>query len=151
MMTPPATCDSQASLLTTRPQSCTATIRLQRTTPVSVSTVTSATCTPPTPTLEMPRLAGCCDSGKVHRPVPRASSMPSLAHASFQSHFLSRVLSTTLPASTDRSSFLEPSLPAILSNRSSSAAVAAWSVAGACDGQVVLPPEPDDGPRLLSP
>ena len=57
-MTPPATCDSQASLLMIRPQSCTATMCVQRTTPVSVSTSTSAICTPPTWPLEMFSLPG---------------------------------------------------------------------------------------------
>src|SRR5947209_3150559 len=151
MMTPPATCDSQPSLLTIRPQSCTATTFVQRTWPVSVSTSTSATCTPPTPDFEMPRFSGLSASLEVHEPVALACSMPSLAQASFQAHDLPRVLSTTLPTSILRSSFLEPSLPATLSKKSSSAAAAACNVAGACDGQVVLPPEPDDAPIGLSP
>ena len=43
MMTPPATCDSHASLFTTSPASWTATMCLTRTAPVSLSTRTSAT------------------------------------------------------------------------------------------------------------
>src|SRR5262249_4362463 len=152
MMTPPATCDSQPSLLTIMPQSCTATILVQRTTPVSVSTRTSAIWTPPTPVLETPGLTSflsastLVDSAKVQKPCPLAWSMPSLAQASFQDQLFLLALSTTLSFSIARSSTLAPSLGAILANKSSRAAVAATSVAGACDGQVVLPPEPDDEP-----
>src|SRR5271166_4771199 len=61
MMTPPATCDSQPCLLTMLPQSCTATNFNIVTTPVSISTLTSATCTPPgefclLPTFRLPTL-----------------------------------------------------------------------------------------------
>src|SRR5262249_13658658 len=151
MMTPPATWLSQPCLLTSRPQSCTATILVQRTTPVSVSTSTSATCTPPTCTFEMPRLAGWFASPACHRPVALASSIPRRAHASFHVQLLFLPLSWTLPPSRLRSAALEPSLPAIFSNRASRTDAAACSAAGACDGQVVLPPEPDELPRGDSP
>src|SRR5438876_11186942 len=88
MTTPPATCDSQPCLLMIKPQSWTATTLVQRTTPVSVSTLTSAICTPPTPLLERP---------DVQLPVPFTLSMPSRAQASFQLHSLLLALSTILP------------------------------------------------------
>src|SRR5581483_2136270 len=88
MMTPPATCEAQHRALTTRPQSCTATIFLQRTTPVSVSTVTSAICTPQTPLFDRPG---------DQLPLTDTVSMPSRAQASFQAHDLLLALSTTLP------------------------------------------------------
>src|SRR5437899_688121 len=88
MTTPPATCDSQPCLLMIRPQSCTATTLVQRTTPVSVSTRTSAICTPPTPTF---------DSPAVQSPLPSITSMPSRAQASFHDQLLLFALSTTLP------------------------------------------------------
>src|SRR5438270_9501079 len=103
MTTPPATCDSQPCRLTTRPQSCTATTLVQRTTPVSVSTRTSASCTPPTPLL---------DSPGVQLPLALTVSMPSRAQASFHDQLLLLPLSTTLPGSTARSSFLALSRPA---------------------------------------
>src|SRR3954447_12253230 len=138
MMTPPATCDSQPCLLMIRPQSCTATIFVQRTTPVSVSTSTSATCTPPTPLFDRP---------SVKLPVPFTWSMPSLAHASFHAQLLSPAL--ILPGSFGsivRSPALAPRRPAIFSNRASRAAITALSVGGEVPGQVVLPPDPCDGP-----
>src|SRR5436853_6016164 len=122
MMTPPATCDSQPSLLTIRPQSCTAQTLVQRTTPVSVSTMTSATCTPPTPTL---------DSPGVHLPSPLTVFMPSLAQASFHFQLLLLALSTILPGSMVRSATLAPSRGAIFSNRASRASVAELSADGA--------------------
>src|SRR5437588_8053018 len=99
MTTPPATCDSQQSLLITMPQSCTATILVQRTTPVSVSIETSAICTPPTLTFDKPG---------VHLPAPRIESMPSLAHASFQDQLLLLALSAILPGVMVRSSAFAP-------------------------------------------
>src|SRR5438034_9367189 len=142
MTTPPATWDSQVNLLTTRPQSCTATNLVQRTTPVSVSTNTSATCTPPTCTLDRPG---------VQSPVPLTLSMPSRAHAFFHSHSLPVALSTILPGLMARSSFFASSRSAILANSASRAAEAALRMAGAVPGSVVLPPEPPDGPNGLSP
>ena len=85
MMTPPATCDSQVRRSITRPQSCTATIWVQRTVPVSVSTSTSATWTPPTPPLETPRFSGLFDSMNVQTPWPLAWSVPRREQACFQS------------------------------------------------------------------
>ena len=79
-------------------------------------------------------------------PCPAGRRLPSTTSVLFCS-----ALSTTLPGSMARSSGLALSLAAILANRSSRAAVAARSVAGACDGQVVLPPEPLDWPYGLSP
>src|SRR6516162_3063192 len=102
MMTPPATCDSQPSRLTIRPQSCTATTLVQRTTPVSVSTSTSATWTPPTPTLETLGLTGFLVSWSTllasaadQEPVPLAVAMPSMAQALAHSVALPPALSTT--------------------------------------------------------
>src|SRR5439155_20694065 len=114
-------------------------------------TRTSATWTPPTPELEMPRLSGLSESANFQLPWPLASSMPSRAQASFHDQLLSRFLSTTLPFSSDRSSLSASSFLATLPRKSSRAAVAACRAAGACDGQVVLPPEPDDDPQGLSP
>src|SRR6516225_5855741 len=151
MMTPPATCDSHVSLSTTMPQSWTATTCVQRTTPVSVSTTTSATCTPPTPTLDKPLVSGALASPAVQAPWPLACAMPSLEHASFQGHDLPRFLSVTLPASITRSSTLDSSFAAICLKKSSRAASAALKVAGACEGNVVLPPEPVERPYGLSP
>src|SRR5262245_9457994 len=133
MMMPPAICDSQPCLLMTMPQSWTPTNFVQRTTPVSVSTETSATCTPPTLTLDRPG---------DHLPLAETVSMPSLAQASFQAHDLLLALSTILPGSMARSSFLAPSRGAILSNSSPSTAVAVLKADGAWLGQVVLPPDP---------
>src|SRR5215470_13255337 len=98
MMTPPATCDSQPSLLTTRPQSCTATILVQRTTPVSVSTSTSATCTPPTLTL-LSSATPWRTAASLAPGLPTTTSMPSLAHASFQEYFFWAALSLMPPGS----------------------------------------------------
>src|SRR5437867_735227 len=98
MMTPPVTCDSQHSLLTTRPQSCTATKLVHLTTPVSMSTMTSAICTPPTCTLERPLFSGLIDSAWLQVPVPLASFMPSAAQASFHDQLFLLALSATLPS-----------------------------------------------------
>src|SRR5262249_21219829 len=114
-----------------------ATTWVQRTTPVSVSTWTSAICTPPTWTLDRPA---------VHLPLARTMSMPSLAQASFQVYFLLLALSTTWPGSMLRSPLSHLSLGASLSKKSSRAEETALSAAGAVPGQVVLPPEPLDGP-----
>src|SRR5579885_1213674 len=151
MMTPPATCDSQVRGLTTRPKSCPATICVQRTTPVSVSTSTSAICTPPTPELDTFLFSGLFDSAAVQKPVTLTCSPSRAAQAFFQSQLLPLALSTTLPRSMDKFSALVSSLAAILANSSSRAAVAARCVAGACDGIVVLPPEPLEAPLGLSP
>ena len=59
------------------PQSCTATILLMLTTPVSMSTETSAICTPPTP-LEFR------SPGPGLAPVRRHGKAPSIAQACFQ-------------------------------------------------------------------
>src|SRR5262245_40354857 len=147
MMTPPATCDSQASLLMIRPQSCTATIFVHLTTPVSVSTQTSATCTPPTWTLE--RLTPsffAWASLRLQVPLPLTCYLPSRAHTFFHSYSLLAFLSRTLPGMISRSDASALSLPATFSKSASRAFVAAMSVAGAWVGQVVLPPEPCDRP-----
>src|SRR5579884_914725 len=145
MMMPPAICDSQPCLLTTRPTSCTATTCVQRTRPVSVSTTTSAIWTPPTPWLETPGLA--LASAAVQVPVALICVMPSRAQASFHDQLLLVALLTILPGSMSRSSGLESSFGAIALNNSSLAVVAARRAAGACDGQVVLPPEPLERPN----
>src|SRR5207249_3300742 len=115
---------------------------VQRTTPVSVSTMTSATCTPPTPLLDRPG---------VQLPGSLTVSMPSLAQASFQAHSLLLALSTILPGATDRSLACASRRGAIFSNSRSRAALVALRKAGAVPGQVVLPPEPPDRPNWLSP
>src|SRR5579883_715911 len=97
MMTPPATWDSTVFRLTIRPQSCTATTFVTRTTPVSLSTCTSATWQPQTPTLETFLLSSLVESAYDHLPSPLAWSMPSRAQACFHSQLLPLDLSTTLP------------------------------------------------------
>src|SRR5262245_35991530 len=149
MMTPPATCDVQVSLLTTSPQSCTAVIALSVTTPVSVSTSTSAACTPHTWTLET--CGFWAPIGAAQSPLPLASSIPSRAQNSFQPQLFWFLVSTTLPGSIARCSGSAPTRGPTFLNRSSSAASAPRRVAGACDGQVVLPPEPVEYPKVLSP
>src|SRR3954447_9012433 len=77
--------------------------------------------------------------------------MPSRAQNSFHAHACLVFVFTTWPGSIARSFGSAPTLGPTFLNRSSRAAWAARSVAGACDGQVVLPPDPLDGPNWLSP
>ena len=79
MMSAPFTWLSAVFTSTTRPQSCTATILFTRTMPVSVSTETSAICTPPTPLLV--RSGGLSLSGFLPRTV--SGTAPIFAQASF--------------------------------------------------------------------
>src|SRR5262249_42273869 len=125
---------------------------VHRTTPVSESTHTSATCTPPTWTLDrLGRSLRLLASWILHWPVPLTCSLPSMAQTFFQSYSLLAPLSRTLPGMISRSSTLASSFLATLSNSSSRALLAATSVAGACVGMVVLPPEPCERPYWLSP
>src|ERR1017187_8033008 len=118
MMMPPLIWLSAVSLLTNNPASCTQTIFLTLTNPVSVSTSTSANCTPAAPWEESP----CC-----HSPRTTRGFMPSFLHASGQ---LAPLASAT---------------PACCCNCSSALAQAS-KIAGATDAQVVLPPlPPEDG------
>src|SRR5438874_2598842 len=94
---------------------------------------------------------GSFESARLHCPLPRASSMPRRAQNSFHDQSFLFLPSTTLPGSTARSVGSAPTRGPTFLNRSSSAAWAARSVAGACDGQVVLPPEPVEEPYVLSP
>ena len=143
MMTPPATCDSQPCRLMMVPQSCTATTRVQRTTPVSVSTLTSATCTPPTPLLASPWPSVLL--------VTSIVSMPSRAHACRHGQRWLAPRLTTCPGSMDRSPACTFSRPAMRCKNWSRAAVAALRATGAVPGQVVLPPDGLDRPNGLSP
>src|ERR1017187_6592989 len=112
MMMPPLTWLSVVVWLTINPQSCTQRIFLTVTRPVSVSTATSANCTPPAPCDDKP----CC-----HLPPTTNGLTPSFLHAA--SHFSPRASAT----------------PLCFCN-SSSALVQASKTAGATDAQVVLPP-----------
>src|SRR5438045_5579787 len=96
-------------------------------------------------------LSGSLDRARLHSPLPLASSMPSRAQNSFHAHALPPFLSTTRPGSVARSFGSAPTLGATFLNRSSRAAWAARSAAGAWDGQVVLPPDPLENPYWLSP
>src|SRR5258708_4032411 len=116
MITPPATCDSQPNLLTTRPQSCTATTCVTRTTPVSVSTDTSATCTPPTPLLERLRVSLAWVWLGLQFPEPLTCSLPRMAQTFFHGQDLSLALSRTMPGMISSSSSLAPSFFATLLN-----------------------------------
>ena len=87
----------------------------------------------------------------LHSPFPFASSMPSRAQNSFHAQSFLVFVSTTLPTSIVRSFGSAPTLAATFLKRSSRAAWAARSVAGACEGQVVLPPDPLEKPYWLSP
>src|SRR2546426_781877 len=77
MIIAPKTWLSQVFMSMIRPQSCTATKLFILTTPVSMSTKTSAICTPPTPAVVSVPVPGC---------LPRVviGCVPSFAHASFQ-------------------------------------------------------------------
>src|SRR6266481_8948285 len=84
MMIPPLTWLSQVSLLMISPPSCTQVIFLTFTKPVSVSTSTSANCTPPAPLEESPSCHWPCDvrgltpsfRQAVNQFDPRASATP---------------------------------------------------------------------------
>src|SRR5271165_2327 len=113
----------QPSRLTTKPQSCTQTIRLTLTNPVSVSTSTSAICTPPTPRLESPSF---------HRPLATTGFIRRRAVAERQFD----------PVGSD--------IPEA-NARSASAFWQASNTAGATEAAVVLPPLPPDGGNVVSP
>ena len=126
----------------TKPQSCTATIFSTFTIPVSVSTSTSAICTPPTPLLV--RSGGFVRSGFVPRTV--IGMAPSLAHASFQLRDLwESPLTPTLPFTHSNWSGCASSVGATLANSRSRASTAARRVEELTPPIVVEPPEPPDG------
>src|ERR1044071_5824114 len=75
MITPPLTWLSVVNWLMMSPQSCTAVTRLTVTRPVSVSTATSANCTPPAPLDDKP----CC-----HLPLATSGVTPSFLQAEGQ-------------------------------------------------------------------
>src|SRR5258708_7106601 len=120
---PPRTWLMLASRLTTRPQSCTQRIRLTLTNPVSVSTSTSAICTPPTPRLESPSF---------QRPRATIGFIRKRAVADHQFE----PVGSEIPE-TDASS--------------ASAFWQASNTAGATEAAVVLPPLPPDGGNAVSP
>ena len=113
---------------------------------------TSAICTPPTWPLEMFAL-----SGLVRDALTPVALALRFVHAEPGAGFLPGPLLLVLRvddlAGLDRAglSGWPPTFGATFLNRSSRAACAARSVAGACDGQVVLPPEPVEEPNWLSP
>src|SRR5215472_346039 len=123
MIIPPLTWLMLASRLTTRPQSCTQTILLTLTNPVSVSTSTSAICTPPTPRLESPSFQR-----------PRATT-----------GFIRRRAVAARQFSPVGSDMPEADV------RSASALWQASNTAGATEAAVVLPPLPPDGGNVVSP
>src|SRR6478752_1762284 len=87
----------------------------------------------------------------LHSPFPFALAMPSRAQNSFQGQAWLVLVSTTLPTSILSVFGSAPTLAATFLKRSFRAAWAARSVAGACEGQVVLPPDPLEEPYSLSP
>src|SRR5215831_7458437 len=125
MMIPPLIWLMLPRRLTTRPQSCTQTIRLTLTNPVSVSTSTSAICTPPTPLLESP-----CFQLQRPRATIRCIRRRLVAAGQFN------------PVGSDT-----PEADA----RSASAFWQASNTAGATEAAVVLPPLPPDSGKVVSP
>src|SRR5271156_1718936 len=123
MITPPLIWVSQVSLSTTSPQSCTHKTLRTFTKPVSVSTSTSANCTPPAPLEESPFCQLPCEV---------SGFTPSLRQADGQ--FGPRASAT--PA---------------FSCKSWSAFVQASRMAGQTDAALLLPPLPPDGGNCVSP
>src|SRR5512143_1347405 len=131
----------------TSPQSCTATILLTVTIPVSVSTETSAIWTPPTPLLVrsgvMPLLL-----------TPRAVTgiAPSFAQACFQERLLPGFAATrTVPLTASSSSGLEFNAGATFAKSWFSASIAPRRVEEETPPIVVEPPEPPEGGYCVSP
>ena len=124
------------------PQSWTATIFLTFTMPVSVSTSTSAICTPPTPLLV--RSGGLLLSGFLPRTV--SGMAPSLEQASFQlSERLESPLTPTLPFTHSNWSGCAFNAGATCANSASRASTAARRVEELTPPMVVEPPEPPEG------
>src|SRR5205814_7231884 len=136
---------SAVFMLITRPQSCTHTILLILTIPVSVSTETSAIMAPHTPLLfRLP--------GPGFLPTTWIGSVPSLEQAWLQLRLrLGSDFTRILPPTDSSSSGLAFSAGAILAKSWFSASTAARRVAGATPPMVVLPPEPPDAGYWLSP
>src|SRR4051812_32328860 len=116
MMMPPLTWLSQVSLLTISPPSCTQVIFFTLVKPVSVSTSTSANCTPPAPLEDKP---------SCHWPLTCSGFTPSFLHAATQ---LSPFASGT---------------PVCCCN-SAKALVQTSKIAGETEAEVVLPPLPPE-------
>ncbi len=128
-----------------RPASCTATIRSTRTTPVSVSTSTSANCAP---VVTMP---ASCGFGP-REPCPWIITLPSLPVTSAK--VIERSVSRTVmrPSCVSRSPGETPSSPAAASSRERRASSAAMRTAGASEATVIEPHEfPAKGALAVSP
>src|SRR5580704_10729378 len=123
MMTPPLIWVSQVSLSTTSPQSCTHRTLRTFTKPVSVSTSTSANCTPPAPLEESP---------SCHLPCDVRGLTPSFRQAATQ--FDPRASATPVFFSKSWSAFVQAS-----------------KMAGQTDAALLLPPLPPDGGYCVSP
>ncbi len=132
----------------TRPQSCTATILLTLTMPVSVSTLTSAICTPPTPLFV--RSGGWSRSGFL--PCAAIGVGPIFAHASFHVSLRAGDAATrTTPSHASSSSGLAFSAGATFSKSISRACTAARRVEDDTPPIVVEPPDPPDTGYCVSP
>src|SRR2546426_11529336 len=126
---------------TTTPQSCTATIFLTFTMPVSASTSTSAICTPPTPLLV--RSGGLSLSGFLPRTV--SGIAPSFEQASFQlGDLLESPFTRTVPFTHSSCSGCALSVGATLAKRASRASTAPRRVEELTPPIVVEPPEPPE-------
>src|SRR5215469_15424866 len=123
MITPPFSWLSQVRRFKINPPSCTTRTFFTFTKPVSVSTSTSANCTPPVLVLERPRC---------HWPCATRGFIPSFLHALDQ--FTPRASATP-----------------VCCCKASSALVQASSMAGETEGEVLLPPLPPDGGKFVSP
>src|SRR5580698_1416378 len=124
-----------------KPQSCTATIFLTVTMPVSESTSTSAIVTPPTPLLV--RSGGALRSGFLPRTV--SGIAPSFEHASFQlSERLGSDFTRILPFTDSSSSGCAFKVGATLAKSASRASIAALRVDELTPPGVDEPPEPPD-------
>src|SRR6266705_4163113 len=131
---------------TTSPQSCTATIFLTFTIPVSGSTSTSAICTPPTPLLV--RSGGLSLSGFLPRTVTCIA--PSFEQACFQlSDLLESPLTRTVPFTHSNRSGCALSAGATLANSASRVSTAARRVEELTPPIVVEPPEPPERRELV--
>ena len=105
-----------------------------RTMPVSMSTVTSANCTPLVPLDERP----AC-----HAPSTDTGSVPRCLHASFHVRpFDASPFTCTRPPSATRFSGVVFSAGATFANNAFSAFTDVTRIAGDTDAAVVLPPEP---------
>ena len=133
-MTPPWTWLSAVSALTTSPQSWTATIFLTRTSPVSVSTSTSANCAP---AVKRFQASAWFSARSAEAETPSAGSF---AQASFQPRLLP--FAEKVPAENATSCGSEPHSFASSSATRRTAWYAAARMTGALEGVVVEPPDP---------